>query len=131
MRATIIVTIPSWLKLPVLGECEDGHYEGRGVLHHHVHSDHDGADKRLVEFQILLDTQDVAEYFLVSRCNIYVCLSKQRDESLALPTVNHEKRLKWHNHNAQANSEHIHKAQLLIEYLDLAWVHQEPEYLAF
>ena len=83
MRATIIVTIPSWLKLPVLGECEVYYCEGRGVLHHHVHSGHDGAGKKLAECQILPDTQDAVEYSQVNRCNIYACLNKQLYASLA------------------------------------------------
>ncbi len=83
MRATIIVTIPSWLKLPVLGGCEVYYCEGRGVPHHHAHSGHDGVDKRLAGCQILPDIQDAAEYFRVNHYNIYVCLNKQLYACLA------------------------------------------------
>ena len=80
MRVTIIVTIPSWFKLPVPGECEVCYCEGRGVQRHHAHSDHDDVDRKLAEYRILLGIQDAAEYFLVSRYSIYACLNRQRVE---------------------------------------------------
>ena len=130
MRVTIIVTIPSWLKLPVLGEYEDGHYEGRGVQHHREHNGHDDVDRKPFEFQILPDIQDVVGYFRAARYSKYVYLNTLHGVFLASPIVSHEKQLGSHNHIVLAGYEHNHKVPLLTEYLGLAWVHQELKYLA-
>jgi len=83
MRATIIVTIPSWLKLPVLGEYEGGHYEGKGEQHHREHNGHDDVDRRPFEFQRLPDIQGVAEYSRVAHYSKYVYLNTLRGVFLA------------------------------------------------
>ena len=89
MRATIIVTIPSWLRLPVQGEYEGEDHVCMVQHDHYDRSGYDDVDRTCVEYQRLLDTLDVVGCFQVSHCNKYVCLDRPRDVCLASPIVSH------------------------------------------
>ncbi len=126
MQVTAVVTIPSWLKLPVQGEYVGEDHADKASHCHHVHSDHDDVDRTPGWCQKWPDIQGAVAHFQASRYSRCVCLNTPPD---VYPCITHCRSCETIN-TAQpyliGRLRHSHTVQLQTEYPDLASVHREP-----